>query len=172
MCTVLGCAGDDTKEVGKIALHASLDGNSLTVGIDSTFKPYVDPCTMLELSTWSGKQWVLVQDDRTPEDFANGYFLDGAFVPPSSECVEGTQCVVHPDYAPNLNAIMTNLQVSAYVKVGTKPAPDAQAGAAKIDEFETEPLKGRVKVTNYYYRDDDCGDQPAAVSAEATRSGP
>ena len=40
-CTVLGCAGDDTKEVGKISLWATLDGDQLRIGLDSTFKPYV-----------------------------------------------------------------------------------------------------------------------------------
>jgi hypothetical protein len=170
ICALLGCGGDDTEEVGKISLHASIDGEHLFVGTDSTFKRYVDPCHVLDLSMWSGTKWVPAQDDRSAEDFTNGYFLDDAYVPPSEEC--GKQCIVDPTYTGphNLNAVMQNLRALAYVKVGTKPAPDAKAGEAQLDDFESEPLKGRVKVTQYYYRDADCSDQPASVSAEAVRS--
>jgi hypothetical protein len=170
-CLVASCAGDDPRYDDSIVLSAEItEGSSLRITVDSTFEPYLDQChSWLELSKWSGTQWVPVQDDLSPVDSEHGYFMDGEFVEPRGGCSGTKGCIEHPAYnSPRRqDAVMTNLQAREYVKVGTKPAPNAAPGAPDVNVLESKPLTGRIEVTEFYYRDETCSGPRDSVTTEA-----
>jgi hypothetical protein len=180
---IAACAGDDdpTRWVKLDAFRPEDNSReALWVVATSNYDAYKRACDPeLEVTHWSGSEWIPLQDDRPYLDSEHGYYyLDGMFQQAMlrTACKENT-CVRHAGFQSRGGSFLM-LQARQYVQVGTKQAPDATvvggagvgAGetAREVPAIESRLLSGQIQVTFFYYTDEDCESPRLEVSDEVS----
>jgi hypothetical protein len=95
--------------------------------------------------------WIAMRDDRHPSASNPGYYLDGKYVPASSNL--GCDAVGCEQFGKTQEVG----RAEEYVKTGTKAPPAGQpADTGEVDVVETRPFHGDVRVHLDYSRNAHC----------------
>jgi hypothetical protein len=178
---IAACAGDDDpKRWVKLDALRPEDNSreALWVVASSNYEAYARACDpQLEVTHWSGSEWVPLQDDRPFLDSEpRYYYLDGMFEQAMLRTAcKGNTCVRHTGFQSREGSFFM-LPAREYVQVGTKQAPDATAvgvagagageAASEVPEIESRLLTGQIQVTLFYYTDEDCASPRLEISDE------
>jgi hypothetical protein len=140
------------------------------VDIESSIDLYSPKCEpAFEFKSWSGSQWIPLQDDRPPTDTGPGYYLNGTFTHkvPGTICEDRT-CVPDSIFkstnAPIDTFVMIPFPVE-YVQVGTQ-RPPGEPASDEVPAIETRTVSGRVELTYFYFTDDTCASPRLEISTE------
>jgi hypothetical protein len=150
---------------GVTVASASREGSTVTLVLESPVALYgiwAPHCsTAPRLLKSDAEQWVTLQDDR-PQEFGEGYYLDGTYEPNQSLGCDGGDPCYERD-----TMILSTLQ---YVQTGTQSPPDdSQPAAAGADgqSLEVPVIESRDTAGPYVaeitYRPGACDADPKVI---------
>lgn len=136
-----------------VAFSARLDQSSVILDVKNPFAAYYVTCSdalILQKLDIAMGSWVDPTDQRPPSYNNPGYYLDGRFVPPSSDA----GCDVRS--CQNFGSTNFVAKAAEYVQVGVVEVIH-QGVTIHVPSIETRPIAGSVRVVVQYALDPMCG---------------